>query len=114
MGLTAIGYVSLSTALPNAINASKEFLGQRDDDARRSAHIAEPVHVFVLRHLADQFTAVGAQAGDRVIDVFDCKHHAPQAQRVWRRDGRFDLNQFGMVKLRQLQLPVPIWAVVNW
>ena len=47
-----------------AVNASEEFLGQRDDDARRASHVAESVHVLVLGHLADEFGAVGAQASD--------------------------------------------------
>ena len=42
------------------MNASEEFLGQRDDDARRAAHVAEPVFVLVLDHLADEFGAVGS------------------------------------------------------
>jgi hypothetical protein len=29
------------------VNSSEEFLGQRDDDARRASHIAEPVLVSV-------------------------------------------------------------------
>ena len=36
-----------------AVNASEEFLRQRDDDARRASHVAEPVLVLVLDHLAD-------------------------------------------------------------
>ncbi len=42
------------------MNASEEFLGQRDDDARRASHVAESVLVLVLGHLADEFGAVGA------------------------------------------------------
>ena len=59
-------------------------------------------------HLADEFGAVGAQASDSVVDAFDCKHDAPEAQRVRRRDRRFDLDQFWITKLRQLEPPVPI------
>ena len=33
---------------PKAVNASEEFLGQRDDDARRASHVAESVLVIVL------------------------------------------------------------------
>ena len=92
------------------MNASEEFLGQRDDDARRASHVAESVLVLVLGHLADEFGAVGAQASDSVVDVFDCKHDAPEAQRVRRCDRRFDLDQFWIAKLRQLKPPVPIWG----
>src|ERR1700704_7079940 len=41
--------------------ASEEFLGQRDDDARRASHVAESVLVLVLGYLADEFGAVAAQ-----------------------------------------------------
>ena len=92
------------------MNASEEFLGQRDDDARRASHVAESVLVLVLGHLADEFGAVGAQASDSVVDVLDCKHDAPEAQRVRRCDRRFDLDQFWIAKLRQLKPPVPIWG----
>ena len=40
-----------------AANASEDFLSQRDDDARRAAHVAEPVFVLVLDHLANEFGA---------------------------------------------------------
>src|SRR5213080_4723504 len=93
-----------------AVNASEEFLGQRDDDARRASHVAESVLVLVLGHLADEFGAVGAQASDSVVDAFDCKHDAPEAQRVRRCDRRFDLDQFWIAKLRQLKPPVAIWG----
>jgi hypothetical protein len=53
---------------------------------------------------------VGAQASDSVVDAFDCKHDAPEAQRVRRCDRRFDLDQFWIAKLRQLEPPVPIWG----
>src|SRR6266536_4212010 len=89
---------------------SEEFLGQRDDDARRASHVAESVLVLVLGHLADEFGALGAQASDSVVDAFDCKHDAPEAQRVRRCDRRFDLDQFWIAKLRQLKPPVPIWS----
>jgi hypothetical protein len=61
------------------VNASEEFLGQRDNDARRASHVAESVLVLVLGHVADEFGASGAQASDSVVDVFDCKHDAPEA-----------------------------------
>src|SRR5258705_7596460 len=94
---------------PQAVNASEEFLGQRDDDAGRASHVAESVPVLVLGDLADEFGAVGAQASDSVVDALDCKHDASEAQRVRRCDRRFDLDQFWMAKLRQLKPPVSIW-----
>jgi len=88
------------------MNASEEFLGQRDDDARRASHVEEPVLILLLGHFADEFGAVGAQASDSAIDAFDCKHDAPETQRVRRCDRRFDLDQLWIAKLRQLN-PVP-------
>jgi hypothetical protein len=85
-----------------AVKASEELLGQRDDDTGRASHVAESVHVLVLGHLADEFGAIGAQASDSVFNAFDCKHDAPEAQRVRRRDRRFDLDQFWIAKLCQL------------
>ena len=97
-------------AVNRTLNASEEFLGQRDDDACRASYVAESVHVLVLGYLADEFRAMGAQASDSVVDAFDCKHDAPEAQRVRRCDRRFDLDQFWIAKLRQLKPPVPIWG----
>src|SRR4051812_26089730 len=85
-----------------AVNASEEFLGQRDDDARRASHVAESVLVLVLDHLADEFGAVGTQASDSVVDAFDYKHDAPEAQRVRRCNRRFNLDQLWIAKLREL------------
>ena len=93
---------------PQAVIASGEFLCQRNADARRASHIAELVHVLVLDHLADEFGAYAAQVSDSVVEAFDCKHDAPQAQRVRRCDRWYDLHQFWIVKLRQLKPPVPI------
>src|SRR5580658_30855 len=42
------------------MNASEEFLGQRDDDARRTSDVAELVFVLVLDRLADELGAVGS------------------------------------------------------
>src|SRR5258708_25159816 len=94
------------SAIPG--NNSEEFLGQRDDDARRASYVAESVLVLVLGHLADEFGAVGSQASDSIVDAFDCKHDAPEAQRVRRCNRRFDLDQFLIAKLRHLKPHVPI------
>src|ERR687895_2882691 len=91
-----------------ALNASEELFSQRYDDAPWTPHVAEPVQVLVLGHFADEFGAVGAQASDSVVDAFDCKHDAPEARRVRRCDRGFDLDQFWIAKLRQLEPPVPI------
>src|SRR5215204_5532101 len=94
-----------------ALNPSEELFSQRYDDAPWTPHVAQPVQVLVLGHFAEEFGAeVGAHASHSLLDAFDCKHHAPQAQRVRRCDRRFDLHQFWIAKLRQLKPPVPIWG----
>ena len=89
-------------------NASEEFLGERDDDARRASHVAEPVFVLVLDHLADEFGAVGAQAGYGVVDVFDCEHDLPEAQRVRRGNRWLGPDELRVAELRQLDPPVAV------
>src|SRR5690349_7888317 len=93
---------------PKAVNASEEFLGQRDDDARRASHVAEPVLVLVLGHLADEFGAVGAQAGYGVVEVFDREHDLPEAQRVRRGNRWLGPDQLRVAELRQLDPPVAV------
>jgi hypothetical protein len=94
-----------------ALNPSEELFSQRYDDAPWSPHVAQPVQVLVLGHFAQEFGAeVGAHPSHSLLDAFDCKHDAPQAQRVRRCDHRFDLHQFWIAKLRQLKAPVPIWG----
>ena len=98
------------TVSRTAVNASEEFLGQRDDDARRASHVAEPVLVLVLGHLADEFGAVGAQAGHGVVDVFDREHDLPEAQRVRRGNRWLGPDQLWVAELRQLDPPVAVWG----
>src|SRR5215212_8603379 len=94
-----------------ALHPSEELFSQRYDDAPWTPHVAQPIQVLVLGHFAEEFGAeVGAHASHSLLDAFDCKHHAPQAQRVRRCDRRFDLHQFWIAKLRQLKVPVPIWG----
>src|SRR5215204_4884913 len=44
----------------------------------------------------------------KFLDKIDAE--VPPAQRVRRCDRRFDLHQFWIAKLRQLNPPVPIWG----
>jgi hypothetical protein len=66
-----------------------------------AVQVAEPVAVLVLRHLAEEFGAVGAQAGDGVVDVVDGEHDTMQAQSVGRRVRRSGADRRGAVVLRQ-------------
>ena len=92
------------------MNSSVEFLGQRDDDARRASHVAEPVLVLVLDHLADEFGAVRAQAEHGVVDVFDLEHDLPEAERVRRGNRWFGLDELRIAEPRQLDPPVAVWG----
>ena len=47
--------------------ASADLFGQGDDDARGAAEVTEQEDALVLCHLAEEFGAVGAQAGDGVM-----------------------------------------------
>ena len=76
--------------------ASADLFGQGDDDARGAAEVAEPEDALILRHLAEEFGAVGAQAGDGVVDVVDGEHDAMQAQRIGRRVRRLGADRRGV------------------
>ena len=90
------------------MNASEEFLSERDDDSRRASHVAEPVLVLILDHLADQFGTVAAQAAHGVVEVFDREHDLTEAQRVRRVNRWLGPDQLRVPKLRQLNPPVAI------
>jgi hypothetical protein len=62
-----------------------------------AVQVAEPVAVLLLRHLAEEFGAVGAQAGDGVVDVVDGEHDTMQAQSVGRRVRRSGADRRGAV-----------------
>lgn len=64
---------------------SVELLGKRDDDALRTPDIAQSILVFIVRYLANEFRAMGAQAPENLLDVLDREHDAAYAERVRRR-----------------------------
>src|SRR5512140_1423855 len=88
--------------------ASADLFGQGDDDARGAAEVAEPEDALVLRHLAEEFGAVGSQAGDGVVDVVDGEHDAMQARGVGRRVLRLGADGRGGVVPGQLQLAMAV------
>jgi hypothetical protein len=85
-----------------------DLLGQGDNDALGAAEVAEPIHILVLCDLAEKFGAVGAQAGDGVVDVVDGKHDTMQAQRVGGRVLGVGGTRLRVVVLRQLQLAIAV------
>ena len=42
----------------NSSSAAPELLGESEQDAFRAADIAEPIHVRIVDHVADEFHAV--------------------------------------------------------
>jgi hypothetical protein len=56
--------VRASVMHPPGRLASADLFGQSDNDACGAAEITEPAGALVLRDLAEEFGAVGAQAGD--------------------------------------------------
>src|SRR2546421_466767 len=92
------------------MNASEKFLSQRDDDSRRASHVAQPVLVLVLNYLADEFGAVGMQAGHGVVNSFDREHDLPKAKRVRRGVRWLSPDQIWIAVLRQLNPPMAVRA----
>src|SRR2546427_9121102 len=64
---------------------SAYLLSKLDDDALRTADIAEPIDVFVLLHLANELPAAGSYAGNGSVDVVDHECDMAHAQGVRRR-----------------------------
>ena len=62
-------------ARPN--RRSAEFLSEPDEESSWPTDVAEPVHVFVLDHLAaDKLGAVLVEPGERLVDVVHGEHDA--------------------------------------
>jgi hypothetical protein len=64
---------------------SADLLRQLDDDPLRAADVAEPIHVFVALHLADELRAAGSQVGDNGVDIVDRERDMADARGVRRR-----------------------------
>ena len=97
-----------SSTRAHAYHALPELLGESDDDALRAADETEPVHVLVLGDFAHEFSAMGAQAREDVVDVVDGEHDATYAQRVRRCVFRLTSDRRRRVELRQLDPPVAV------
>ena len=82
------------------MSASAELLGERDEDALRTADVAEPVAVLVSLQLTDELGAVRLEAGEDVLDVLDGERDATDAQRVHRRVLRLSGDRLRVVELR--------------
>src|SRR5215218_4221951 len=93
---------------PATRHALAELLGKPDNDALGAADVAEPIHVLVLHHFADQFGAVGAQARDDVVDTIDGEHDAADPECVHRNVLGPSSDRFRRVELVQLDPSVAV------
>src|SRR6185503_12330520 len=71
LGTSPRGQIRCQTlpARRGVVALSGALLGQGDDDARGAADVTQPITVLVLHQLADELGAVGAQAGEDVLNV---------------------------------------------
>ena len=53
-----------------------DLLGQPDEKSFGPPDVAEPIHVFVLDHFADELRAALAEPGERIVDVLHGEHDA--------------------------------------
>src|SRR5204862_7381897 len=65
--------------------ASADPVGQLDDDALRAADVAEPQHVSVALHVANELAAASSHAGHDGVDVVDYECDMADAPRICRR-----------------------------
>ena len=53
-----------------------ELFGESDENAFRTPDVAEPIHVLVLNHFADELRAAFAEPGERIVAVLHGEHDA--------------------------------------
>src|SRR5512145_3407509 len=61
-----------------------ELLGEPDEYSLGTPDVAEPIHVFILDHFADELRAASAEPGERIVDVLHGEHDAQVAESVHR------------------------------
>src|SRR3979409_2801763 len=62
-----------------------ELLGEPDENPFGPSDVAEPIHVFILDHFADELRAAFPESGERIVDVLHGEHDAQVAESVhWR------------------------------
>src|SRR5262245_7307633 len=59
-----------------------QLLGQPNEYALGAPDVAEPIHVAILDHLADEPRAALAQSGERIVEVLHGEHDAQVTKRV--------------------------------
>src|SRR5689334_6076459 len=88
--------------------ASAKPLGQPHEEPLGATDVTEPIKVLVLRHLADELGAMGAQSSDDIVHVLDGEHDATDAQRVRRSVPRLGADRGRSLELHQLEPPVSV------
>lgn len=53
-----------------------ELLGEPDEHSFGTPDVAEPIHLFILGHFADERRAAFAEPDERIVDVFHGEHDA--------------------------------------
>jgi hypothetical protein len=59
-----------------------ELLGEPDENAFGPPDVAEPIHILILNHLADEFRAATAEPDERIVDVLHGEHDAQVTESV--------------------------------
>ena len=53
-----------------------ELLGEPDENSFGTPDVAEPIHVSILDHFADELRAAFAEPDERIVDVLHGEHDA--------------------------------------
>src|SRR3954470_10977695 len=62
-----------------------ELFGEADENSFGTPDVAEPIHVFILDHFANELRAAFAEPRERIVDVLHGEHDAQVAESVhWR------------------------------
>lgn len=69
---------------------------------------SEPVPILVLSYVANEFSAMGTQAREDVIDIVDGEHDAPYTQHAHWGVLRFSLDRRRRLELGQIDPTVAI------
>src|SRR5438094_9848084 len=59
-----------------------ELLGEPDENSFGTPDVAEPIHVFILDHFADELRAAFAESGECIVDVLHGEHDAQVAESI--------------------------------
>jgi hypothetical protein len=68
--------VEQSTAERFGSSLLPELLGKPDENSFAAPDVAEPIHIFVLDHFADELRAAFAEPSERIVDVLHGEHDA--------------------------------------